>query len=134
VTREDLEAVLGHPIAVDATSPVRVPGRHPSPYAPWAQVVLVEPEKAAAEAQLAQDAGHTVRLSPPAFAGTPVKAHAVVAVPASMAAYTRGLYGLLRELDQQGCNLIVASLPAQEELALAIANRLRRTAGDRPSA
>jgi hypothetical protein len=44
-----------------------------------------------------------------------VKAHAVVAVPASMAAYARGLYGFLRELDQ-GCDLIIASLPVEEGL------------------
>ncbi|WP_406314039.1 L-threonylcarbamoyladenylate synthase [Streptomyces sp. NBC_00118] len=135
VTREDLEAVLGRPISLDATSDVRVPGQHPSHYAPRARVVLVEPENIAAEAALAQDAGHQVGVFlPPAFADTPVKAHAVVAVPASTAAYARGLYGFLRELDQQGCDLIVASLPVEEELGLAIANRLRRAAGPRPSA
>ncbi|MEV6703017.1 L-threonylcarbamoyladenylate synthase [Streptomyces sp. NPDC051453] len=135
VTREDLEAVLGRPISLDATSDVRVPGQHPSHYAPRARVVLVEPENIKAEAELAQDAGHTVGVFlPPAFADTPVKAHAVVTVPASMAAYARGLYGFLRELDQQGCDLIVASLPVEEELGLAIANRLRRAAGPRPSA
>jgi L-threonylcarbamoyladenylate synthase len=62
-----------------------------------------------------------------------VKAHAVVAVPGSMAAYAHGLYGFLRELDQRGCDLIVASLPVEEGLGLAIANRLRRAAGPRPS-
>jgi L-threonylcarbamoyladenylate synthase len=36
VTREDLEAVLGFPIAVPSTSHVRVPGQHPSHYAPRA--------------------------------------------------------------------------------------------------
>ncbi len=30
-----------------------------------------------------------------------VKVHAVVTVPGSMAAYARGLYGFLRELDQR---------------------------------
>ncbi|MFE1753913.1 L-threonylcarbamoyladenylate synthase [Streptomyces anandii] len=135
VTREDLEAVLGHPLAVPTTSRVRVPGQHPSHYAPRARVVLVEPEKVAAEAQLAQELGHQVGVFlPPSFADTPVKAHAVVALPASMAAYARGLYGFLRELDEQGCDLIIASLPAEEGLGLAIANRLRRAAGPRPTA
>jgi L-threonylcarbamoyladenylate synthase len=135
VTREDLEAVLGCPIAVHSTSRVRVPGQHPSHYAPRARAVLVEPEKVLAEAELAQEQGHQVGvLLPPSFADAPVKAHAVMTVPASMAAYARGLYGFLRELDQRGCDLIVASLPAEEELGLAIANRLRRAAGPRPSA
>ncbi|MBC2867091.1 L-threonylcarbamoyladenylate synthase [Streptomyces mexicanus] len=134
VTREDLEAVLGRPLAVPETSPVRVPGQHPSHYAPRARVVLVEPEKVVAEAERAQELGHQVGvLLPAAFAGAPVKAHAVVPVPASSAAYARALYGFLRELDQRGCDLIVASLPAEEELGLAIANRLRRAAGPRPT-
>ncbi|MGW5264749.1 L-threonylcarbamoyladenylate synthase [Microbispora sp. NPDC004025] len=134
VTREDLEAVLGLPLAVHSTSRVRVPGQHPSHYAPRARVVLVEPEKVVAEAELAQELGHRVGVFlPPALAGAPVKAHAVVAVPDSAAAYARGLYGFLRELDQRGCDLIVASLPQEQGLGLAIANRLRRAAGPRPS-
>ncbi|GAA0385344.1 L-threonylcarbamoyladenylate synthase [Microbispora corallina] len=134
VTREDLEAVLGRSLAVHSTSHVRVPGQHPSHYAPRARVVLVEPEKVVAEAEFAQELGHQVGvLLPPTFAGAPVKAHAVVAVPGSTTAYARGLYGFLRELDQRGCDLIVASLPVEEGLGLAIANRLRRAAGPRPS-
>jgi L-threonylcarbamoyladenylate synthase len=132
VTREDLEAVLGCPLAVPATSHIRVPGQHPSHYAPRARVVLVQREKVVAEAELAQELGHRVGVFlPAAFADAEVKVHAVVAVPGSMAAYARGLYGFLRELDQQGCDLIVASLPAEEGLGLAIANRLRRAAGPR---
>ncbi|MFF1400649.1 L-threonylcarbamoyladenylate synthase [Streptomyces sp. NPDC058287] len=135
VTREDLEAVLGCPLTVPPTSHVRVPGQHPSHYAPRARVVLVEPERVVAEAELAQELGHRVGVFlPPAFTDVPVKAHTVVTVPASMAAYARGLYSFLRELDQQGCDLIVASLPVEEGLGLAIANRLRRAAGPRPTA
>ena len=37
----------------------------------------------------------------------------------------------LRELDQRGCDLIIASLPEEKEIGLAIANRLRRAAGPR---
>ncbi|MFD5814123.1 L-threonylcarbamoyladenylate synthase [Streptomyces sp. NPDC127038] len=135
VTREDLEAALGHPVAVPSTSGVRVPGQHPSHYAPRARVVLVEPENVVAEAELAQEAGHQVGVFlPPGLADAAVKAHAVVALPGSLDAYAHGLYGFLRELDQQGCDLIVASLPVEEGLGLAVANRLRRAAGPRPSA
>ncbi|MFG3257269.1 L-threonylcarbamoyladenylate synthase [Streptomyces sp. NPDC048172] len=133
VTREDLESVLAHPVAVPSTSSVRAPGRHPSHYAPRARVVLVEPEKVIAEAERAQDLGHQVGvLLSSSFADAPVKARATVSLPASMEAYARGLYGFLREFDQQGCDLIVASLPVEEGLGLAIANRLRRAAGPRP--
>jgi len=134
VSREDLEAVLGHPLTLPTTSSVRVPGQHPSHYAPRARVILVEPEKVIAEAQSAQEQGHQVGVLLPApFADAPVKAHFVVALPDAMAAYARGLYGFLRELDQQGCDLIIASLPPEDGLGLAIANRLRRAAGPRPS-
>ncbi|MFJ9539806.1 L-threonylcarbamoyladenylate synthase [Streptomyces sp. NPDC101225] len=134
VSREDLEAALGRPLALPVTSHVRVPGQHPSHYAPRARVVLVDPEKVVAEAELAQELGHQVGvLLPASFADAPVRAHAVVPLPASPAAYARGLYGFLRELDRQGCDLIVASAPAAEGLGLAIGNRLHRAAGPRPT-
>ena len=78
--------------------------------------------------------GHRVGvLLPSSFAGTTVKAHAVLEVPDSMTTYARELYGLLRELDRRGCDLVIASLPVEEGLGLAIANRLRRAAGPRSS-
>ncbi|MFB9688680.1 L-threonylcarbamoyladenylate synthase [Amycolatopsis plumensis] len=132
VTPEELEAVLGRPVSAVSTSRIRVPGQHPSHYAPRARVVLVEPEEIAAEAQAAQERGHQVGVFlPPSCADVPVKAHAAVAIPESMADYARGLYGFLRELDELGCDLIVASVPVEEGLGLAIANRLRRAAGPR---
>lgn len=73
-------------------------------------------------------------LLPPALATARVKAHAVIALPGSMHAYAQGLYGFLRDLDQYGCDLIITSLPAEEGLGSAIANRLRRAAGPRPTA
>ncbi|MFD5829941.1 L-threonylcarbamoyladenylate synthase [Lentzea sp. NPDC060358] len=133
VTAEDLEAVLGFAPAVPATSPVRVPGQHPSHYAPRARVVLVEPAKVAVEAEILQDQGHRVGvLLPAALGDTPVNAHAVVRLPGSAAGYARGLYGFLRDLDEQGCDVIVASVPESTGLGLAIANRLHRAAGPRP--
>ncbi len=92
VTREDLEAVLERSIAAPSTSHVRVPGQHPSHYAPRARVFLVEPEKVVAEAELARGLGHKVGAFVPAsIADASVKAHAVVTVPGSMDAYARGL-------------------------------------------
>ncbi|MEV1091193.1 L-threonylcarbamoyladenylate synthase [Streptomyces microflavus] len=134
VTREDLEAVLGHPVAIPPTSGVRVPGQHPSHYAPRARVVLIEPETVVAEAEFAQEAGHQVGvLLPPFLADAGVKAHAVVA-PARFPGHLRACAGFLRELDRQGCDLIVASLPVKEGLGPAVANLLRRAVGPRPTA
>ncbi|MBB6174757.1 L-threonylcarbamoyladenylate synthase [Nocardiopsis mwathae] len=135
VTREELEEALGRPVPVPGVSRVRVPGQHPSHYAPRARVVLVEPGQVAAEAERAREQGHRVGvLLPPALADAEVKAHTVVAVPASPAEYARDLYGFLREFDRRGCDLIVACPPADEGLGLAIANRLHRAAGPRPAA
>lgn len=132
VTREDLEAVLGHPVAATgSTNGVRVPGQHPSHYAPRARVVLVEPEKIFAEAELARAGGQRVGVLLPPGVPAPVTAHVVLPVPDSTGAYARGLYGFLREFDRQGCTLIIASLPEQAGLGLAIANRLRHAAGPR---
>jgi len=132
VTREDLEAVLGYSLGVPATSSVRVPGQHPSHYAPRARVILVEPGDVVAEAEQAQRAGRRVGvLLPAALAGERVEAHAVVNVPDSPTAYARALYRFLREFDERGCDLVVASLPAEGGMGLAIANRLRRAAGPR---
>ncbi|WP_159942114.1 MULTISPECIES: L-threonylcarbamoyladenylate synthase [unclassified Nocardiopsis] len=134
VAREDLEEALGGPVSTPATSPVRVPGQHPSHYAPHARVVLVPPEELAGEAERLRARGHRVGvLLPPACGDAPAGAHAVVPVPASTAEYARGLYGFLREFDRRGCEVIVASLPADEGLGFAIANRLRRAAGPRPA-
>ncbi|MFD7159635.1 L-threonylcarbamoyladenylate synthase [Kribbella sp. NPDC059898] len=130
VTREDLEAALGHALAVPASSSVRVPGQHPSHYAPRARVVLVEPQDLAAEA--ARYADHKVGvLVPPALAGAAIEAHAVVVLPDDLAGYARGLFGYLRDLDHRGCDVILATLPEEHGLGLAIANRLRRAAGPR---
>ncbi|MEC3992739.1 L-threonylcarbamoyladenylate synthase [Actinacidiphila sp. DG2A-62] len=135
VTREALEDVVGSKVAVtaEAAGGVRAPGQHPSHYAPRARVVLVEPEQVAAQAHVAQEQGHRVGvlLPPLVAAGVVVKADAVVEVPASMGAFARGLYEYLREFDRQGCDLVVASLPARDGLGLAIVDRLRRAAGPR---
>ena len=132
VTREQLEAALGQSLAHDTSGRIRVPGQHPSHYAPRARVVLVEPDKVLAEAQAAQQRGHRVGvLLPPSLGDAPATVHAVVKVPDSLAAYGRGLYRFLRELDQQGCDVIIASVPAETDLGAAIANRLRRAAGPR---
>lgn len=57
----------------------------------------------------------------------------MVALPGALDAHAHGLYGFLRELHRQGCDISVASLPVEEGLGLAIANRLRRAAGPRTS-
>ncbi|NUR24695.1 MAG: threonylcarbamoyl-AMP synthase [Catenulispora sp.] len=132
VTDEDLQAVLGASPALDSSGRVRAPGQHPSHYAPAARVLLVDPSSIAAEALLWQEEGRRVGiLLPPEFADVPVKADVVVSAPASASDYAHRLYAILREFDQQGCDIVIASLPPEQGLGSAIANRLRRAAGPR---
>ncbi len=132
VTREDLEHELERPVLVDAGCSVRAPGQHPSHYAPRAKVVLVEPDEIFAEARRLQMQGcRGGLLLPNSLSRDLAKeiAHAVITVPESAADYARYLYAFLRDLDDRGCDVIVASLPTQGGLGPAIADRLRRAAG-----
>lgn len=134
VGREDLERALGRSVAIERKVSVRAPGRLPSHYAPRARVVLVEPDEVLAEAERLRSEGHRVGLllHPALARARPSDAGQVVTVvPGSMPRYARRLYTLLRELDHRGCEVIVASLPEQEGLGLAVADRLRRAAGPR---
>lgn len=134
VPREDLQRLLGHAVPDGVTGGPRVPGQHPSHYAPNARVQLVDPHRLVVEAELAAGQGLRVGvLLPPDLPLDSVKAHAVVPVPALTADYARVLFGLLRELDRQGCEVILACLPDERGLGAAIANRLRRAAGPKPA-
>lgn len=132
VTREDLERALGYSVPACPLSSIRVPGQHPSHYAPRARVILVEPGEVAGEALRLQAQGCQVgALTPRAFEHAVAAgqvAHMLV-IPEPMTEYAQKLYELLREFDRRGCDVIVAPLPPQEGLGLAIADRLRRAAG-----
>ena len=130
VSREALEAVLRHSVPMRSSGSIRAPGQHSSHYAPRAKVLLVEPNEVVSESRRLQAAGHRVgALVPPGVEYSPSASHVVLCVPGSMVAYAQRIYTFLLEFDRQGCEVIVASLPAQDGLGLAIADRLRRAAG-----
>ena len=132
VTREDLEKALGCSVPIGSLGCIRAPGQYPSHYAPRARVILVEPDELAGEARRLQAQGCRVgALTPRAFEHAVADGHVVhmLLVPESMTEYAQKFYELLREFDRRGCDVIVASLPPQEGLGLAIADRLRRAAG-----
>jgi L-threonylcarbamoyladenylate synthase len=96
--------------------------------------VLVEPAEIADEARRQQAAGHRVGvLAPAAPTSASIPGDVIIAEPDSMKAYAHRLYQLLREFDERGCGVIVASLPSQLGLGLALTDRLRRAAGPRAS-
>lgn len=135
ITHEDVERTLGNPVPIDSGSAARAPGRHPLHYAPRARIFLVRPRSIRVEAERLMAEGRRVGLLLPRAlepGRTPAAAHIIVA-PDSMAAFARQLYEFLRQFDRHGCDAIVASLPAENGLGLAIADRLRRAAGPRPT-
>ena len=155
VTLEELRAVLGDVQMLDAAhteAAKRSPGTRSRHYAPRAQVLLVE--QGAAEAALKELSGKRVgvlvhgtrlrldRTSSPANgrrrrtvqtksgpsscwggAGGEV---IIIQMPRSLKAYARRLFAALRELDEQGVDVIVVEKLQERGLGRAIMDRLRR--------
>jgi L-threonylcarbamoyladenylate synthase len=134
IPREALEHALGVPLRQPTAPSVRAPGQHPLHYAPRAQVILVEPERIAAEALRLEQANRHVGVLLPPGASLPDDFGGVaLSVPASLELYAHELYSLLREFDRKNCDVIVTALPPEAGLGAAIADRLRRAAGPRPA-
>ncbi|MEP0773486.1 MAG: threonylcarbamoyl-AMP synthase [Acidobacteriota bacterium] len=130
VPRELLEEVMGRPIAVPSRPTVPSPGQHGRHYSPHAQLVVVSAERLAEEARHWIAAGRRVGVLQPADAPLAVSGlWGIQDVPMDIAEYGRRLYAMLFELDQRGCDVILAALPSPEGLGAAIADRLRRAAG-----
>ncbi len=130
VTREAIEAVVGAAVPVAATVEVRAPGTLETHYAPQARVVLVDDAALTAEANRRARAGERVGVlcRAPLTGLTP--GIAALCLPESDEEAARALYAALRELDA-GTDVILASLPPETGMGLAIADRLRRAAGPR---
>ncbi|MEM8619539.1 MAG: L-threonylcarbamoyladenylate synthase [Actinomycetota bacterium] len=102
-----------------ASGPARASGMLPSHYAPDAAVELAADRTAAEEVvRAAEETGRRVGLLDRSD---------------DLDAYARDLYGDLRRLDRDGCELIVAVVPPQNGIGTAIADRLRKAAGPRPN-
>lgn len=136
VPRERLEALAGRAIPVRHGGSVRAPGMLDQHYAPAARVVLVDAGEQAARAATLRERGLRVGVLAfgPAGAAEPVgpvgpTGHvAVIDLGASEEEAAHRLYRALRELDGAGCDVILAALPEERGLGLAIADRLRRAA------
>ena len=132
VSREAMQAALGHDVPVRADVTVRAPGQHLTHYAPRAQVVLVEATAIPDTARALLAGGRRVGVLLPAEQSASFASDiTVLPVPNSLDDYAHALFTLLRALDQQGCDVIVASLPPAMGIGLAIADRLQRAAGPR---
>lgn len=133
IAAERVEEVLQQPLT-GSDGGVRVPGQHPLHYSPDARVSLIQPEELAPRATALAHAGQKVGvLLPPELADALPAADRIipVTVPVALDEYAAVLYRYLRAFDQQGCDVILASLPDARGLGAAVCDRLRRAAGPR---
>jgi L-threonylcarbamoyladenylate synthase len=134
IPAERIEGTLHASLAV-ADGTARVPGQHPVHYSPNARVTLVEPEELVARAlSLARTGLRVGVLLPPGLDGSDLSGDAriiAVVVPASLDDYAASLYRFLRSFDRQGCDVVLAMLPAAHGIGAALRDRLSRAAGPR---
>jgi L-threonylcarbamoyladenylate synthase len=129
VPREDIEALLGAPIAIRASGETPAPGTLSSHYAPAATVVVAERAAIAARATSLLAAGKRVALlalAPPD--GLP-EGLVVLEPPIDVSAYAQVLYARLRDADRQGIDVVLAVAPPDVGVGAAVADRLARAAG-----
>ena len=125
ISRAELEAALGSPVALPDAEAPRVSGSLAAHYAPRTPARLVSSE--ALEAEIA-------RLGPTAgvlaFSGPDDRVDFWLRMPPDPAAYAQKLYAALRELDSTGCALLLIESPPPVPEWQAVLDRLRRAARD----
>ena len=134
VTAEQVSGVLQEQVGSWSTDAPRVSGNLPSHYAPKARVEIVgHAEMTHRACELAAEGRRVAMLTakPPASQGDKV---VWIIIPQSAQDLAHELYALLRQVDALECNVALISLPEEEGLGAAIADRLRRAAGPRSEA
>ena len=121
VTLEELQDALRVAIPLNQSGTVRSPGQMASHYAPRAQVLLVSRAEAPEQEARLRAVGKKVALL----------AENVHENDSHI--FARSLYSALREADARGADVLLATLPDERGLGLAIADRLRKAAGPRDS-
>ncbi|MEM3774963.1 MAG: L-threonylcarbamoyladenylate synthase [Candidatus Bathyarchaeia archaeon] len=145
--REALEAALGkvelHPVAVaEKRLPVekaRSPGMKHRHYAPKAKLIVVEGESSAIVKKVMELVnrykGQNMKVGVLATDETAslYRADVVKSLGSRnrLDVVARNLFGLLREFDVKGVNIIIAEGVPTEGLGLAVMNRLRKASGYR---
>jgi L-threonylcarbamoyladenylate synthase len=126
ITRAQIEAVLGEPLAdADAGAP-RAPGRLEQHYAPRTPLELVEP--GALPARVNALRGTRIAVLAPAIALLDRTADVALRLiaPARADDYARRMYDLLHQLDAAGAERILVAWPPAAPEWEAVRDRLRR--------
>jgi len=123
ISKEELEAALGAPVALRDREAPRHPGGLERHYAPATPVRLVPSH--ALDAEIAKLG---VRAAVLAFSRPDERVEYWLRMPRDAEAYARRLYGALRELDEVRCHAILIEAPPVEPAWHAVLDRLRRAA------
>jgi L-threonylcarbamoyladenylate synthase len=117
ITAEDIELCTGIVVAEPAQTAIRVSGSHKQHYSPHAKVIIgglaLVGEGLIAESRIDTPVG-VIRL----------------AAPTSVEEYARMLYAALRAADAQGLKTVRVIAPEGEGLAIAIRDRIQRSASE----
>ncbi|MBS0338729.1 MAG: Sua5/YciO/YrdC/YwlC family protein, partial [Proteobacteria bacterium] len=125
ISRAELEAVLGTPVATPDAQAPRVSGSLAAHYAPRTPARLVPSDGLEAEiARLGNSAGVL------AFSAPDDRVDFWLRMPRDPAAYAQKLYAALRELDSAGCAMLLIESPPAVPEWQAVLDRLRRAARD----
>jgi L-threonylcarbamoyladenylate synthase len=131
VSREDVVRVLGRPIEVASDADdVKAPGMLASHYAPRAGLLVVDRATLYAEAARLEAEGRRVAALAPRSMLVPEQVHRAE-MPEDTEGFARELYSALRRLDAEGFDLVVAALPDEKGLGLAVKDRLLKAAAPR---
>lgn len=131
VSREDVVRVLGRPVRLGLDDgDVRAPGMLASHYAPRAGVIVVDAARLFAETEKRQSEGRRVAALAPPSLPVPAQVHRAE-MPEDAEGFARELYGALRKLDAEGFDLVVAAMPDEHGLGLALKDRLLKAAAPR---
>ncbi len=131
VTAEQVAAVLGIEVTPANSGGPRVSGSLPSHYAPRALVEIVSPDQIAQRARELAAAGKKVAVLSCEPFSIKHPSITVLSIPADENALAHKLYSLLRQVDELGCEVALVTVPSEQGLGTAIADRLRRAAGPR---
>lgn len=137
VTLEQIESILGVTVGRQAAPGVRAPGMLESHYAPRARVEIVEQSKLLARCRELQANAERV-----AVLVTSASERAALATLPSVVRLDLGesdgdraqrLYAALRQADVDGADVVLATPPVATGLGEALADRLTKAAGPRPT-
>ena len=127
ITPEEIEAVLGLPVARGTAASPRAPGRLAAHYAPQLPVRLVASARLDALVREAAARGPVAVLARHARPARSAAAVWMIA-PLDAADYAHHLYAALRQLDRSGCRMILVEAPPETAEWSAVRDRLTRAA------